>query len=358
MSADAVLSTAKTYLSEEVAPNANTIDEDVDALREALGGLCQRELMALRRPEEFGGPDLGERDFREFQEMVARYSGSLAFLQTQHQSAVRMIGRGDNEGLKAEMLPHMGNGDLLCGIGFSQLRRPGEPIMKAEECGDGYRLNGQVPWVTGYGIYHQFLIGASLPDGRALFAPVPFSNTVQEDGGVIKFGEVMELAAMESPQTTQAELTDWHIPESKVAFIKPDGWIQNNDMINVTLQGFFALGCARAGLDIVEQNHTRRESAFIKDAFDRLDAEVEECREAMVDPAEALNERLRVRAWAIDLAVRCAHAAVATSSGFANSVRSNAQRVYREALVYTVSAQTSAIMEATLSRLVNRGEDA
>ena len=38
----------------------------------------------------------------------------------------------------------------------------------------------------------------------------------------------------------------------------------------------------------------------------------------------------------------------------ANSIHHPAQRVYREALVYTVSAQTTAIMEATLKRIVSR----
>jgi len=64
------------------------------------------------------------------------------------------------------------------------------------------------------------------------------------------------------------------------------------------------------------------------------------------------DERLAVRAWAIDLAVRCAHAAVTASSGAANSLSHPAQRIYREALVYTVSAQTTPIMEATLKRLI------
>ena len=67
---------------------------------------------------------------------------------------------------------------------------------------------------------------------------------------------------------------------------------------------------------------------------------------------ETTEERLNVRAWAIDLAARAAHAAVTASSGAANSLEHPAQRIYREALVYTVSAQTTPIMEATLRRLV------
>ena len=352
-----ILQSAEDYLMNEVKPRANDIDGDPEMLREALRGLCERELMAIRRPAEFGGPGLDEMSFRCYQESVARASGSLAFLQTQHQSAVSMINKGDNEGLKQRMLPKMGDGTLLCGIGFSQLRRPGDPMMKAEPTADGgYVLNGTVPWVTGHTFYHEFLIGATLPSGEAVFGAVSFVDSTQDGGGTIRFDGPMKLAAMESPMTMSAELKDWVLEAENVAFVKPDGWIQKNDMINVTLQSWFALGCARAGLDIVWQNFEKRKAGFIQSAWKELDAELGRCRERAQDQSLPEQERLEIRAWAIDLAARCSHAGVVTSSGAANSVLHDAQRVYREALVYTVSAQTASIMEASLKRLVSRGD--
>lgn len=348
----AILADAERYLKDDVLPRANLMDADVDVLREGLRGLCERSLMALRRPQEYGGPEMDDMGFRSFQEAVARYSGSLAFLQTQHQSAVAMLARNADEKTRTATLPLMADGRLLMGIGFSQLRRPGEPIMRAEPAGDdGFVLSGQVPWITGFGLFDTFLIGATLPDGQAVFAIVPFQDS-EKDGGFIEFSKPMELAAMQSAQTVSATLTNW---TTKGAFVKPAGWIQGNDMINVTLQGFFALGCARAGIDIVEEAHAKRQAPFIRAAADALLLELESCRTKMAAASGSLQDRLEVRAWGIDLAVRCAHAGIAVSSGFANSVKSRAQRVYREALVYTVSAQTGAIMEATLDRLVQRG---
>ncbi|HJP83191.1 MAG TPA: acyl-CoA dehydrogenase family protein, partial [Fimbriimonadaceae bacterium] len=106
----------------------------------------------------------------------------------------------------------------------------------------------------------------------------------------------------------------------------------------------------------------KKDLPFLHDSFAKLDQELSSCREATTqaqneflhseDGSESTTKtRLEVRAWAIDLAVRCAHAAITASSGAANSTSHPAQRVYREALVYTVSAQTPAIMEATLDRL-------
>jgi len=355
----AILQKAIQFLHDEVRPNAQTIDRDVSALRKAVDGLCAQDMMALRRPDAYGGPEMDEDDFRTFQQEVARTSGALAFLQTQHQSAVSMISKSENEALKIACLPKMANGERLIGIGFSQLRRPGPPIMRAESCDGGYLLNGHVPWITGWSFYPEFLIGASLPDGRAVFAVVPL---VTQEG--IRVSEPMELAAMYTAMTVSADFDNWFVPEEAVAFIRPDGWIQANDMINIALQGHFALGCSQAGLDILKSAADKRGFAFLHDSYERLAEELEECKDETNRAQTALESgdpsvdvtqwRLNVRAWAIDLSVRCAHAGVTASSGAANSLAHPAQRVYREALVYTVSAQTTPVMEATLKRIAAR----
>lgn len=353
MTEEAALILAGEYLREEVAPKAQEIDRDPAMLRWALEGLCVRGLMALRRPAEYGGPAIGEEAFRHFQEACARYSGTLSFLQTQHQSAVSMIAKSANGGLKGRYLPHMADGTKLVGIGFSQLRRSGPPSMRAEPVEGGYRLEGKVPWVTGFDYYPEFLMGATLPDGRAVFAVVPL---VAAAG--IAISPPMRLAAMEAANTVSVEFADFFVPDEQVAFIRETEWIKNNDLINIALQGHFALGCAQAGIDILERAAEAKGLDFGRRAAESLARELAACREATREAQhgaaleETTDERLRVRAWAIDLAVRCAHAAVAASSGAANSIHHPAQRVYREALVYTVSAQTGPIMEATLARLV------
>lgn len=345
------LQTAIDYLYHEVVPQAQEIDRDPEALRAALEGLCQRDLMALKRPEMYGGPSLPEEEFRLFQETCARASGALAFLQTQHQSAVGMIARSSNEALKQEYLPQMGNGGKLVGIGFSQLRRAGAPMIRAEETAGGYLLKGHVPWVTGWNYYPEFLVGATLEDGQALFAIAPLKA-----GEGVAVSHVMKLAAMESANTVTVDFEDFFMPSERVVFTQPAGWIKRNDQINIALQGYFAMGCAQAGLDVLETNAERKPLPFLKEAMASLTAELNACRAATQAAQADANEettqdRLNVRAWAIELAVRCAHAGVTASSGAANSLYHPAQRVYREALVFTVSAQTPEIMEATLRRI-------
>ncbi|MBN8690551.1 MAG: acyl-CoA/acyl-ACP dehydrogenase [Armatimonadetes bacterium] len=347
-----MLERALTLLRDQIAPRAEEIDADPAVLAWALKLLGDNELMALRRPHAFGGPEMSEADFRSFQEEVARASGTLAFLQTQHQSAVSLVSKGHNQAIKEEYLPKMHNGERLVGIGFSQLRRPGPPILRAQPTDGGYHLIGEVPWVTGLGYFPEFLVGAQLDSGESVFGLLPF-----EEAEGICIGPVMELAAMQSANSVAIEL-DCFLPGERVIDIKPANWIFRNDMINITLQGFFAVGCARAGIDQVRLAEGKRKNLAGKGFADALEAELMECRSrlstAQTMSEETTEEKLSLRAWAIDLAVRCAHAGIVAVGGSANSLRHPAQRIYREALVFSVSAQTGPIQEATLQRLIRR----
>ena len=353
---ETLLEEAESYLRESVAPLASAMDSDSEILRDALKGMGDRSLLALRVPKSWGGAGVSEETYRRFQQLVPRYSGALAFLQTQHQGAAEFLTNSDNEALKRQYLPYMGKGEVLVGVGFSQLRRKGDPLVKAIPVQGGYQLNGEVPWVTGFGFFQDFIVGAALADGRAIYGIVPFSETLQDDGSVIALTKPMELGAIASTNTVTATLTNWFLPKERIVFIKHPGAIHETDKKNVLHHGFFALGCARAGLDILEAAYHTKQLPFLRNAFESLDGELNRCQTAMIQAlpptSQPWEERLQLRAWAINLAVRCASAAVTVSSGAANYRYHTAQRVYREALVFTVSGQTTAVMEATLNTLI------
>lgn len=355
MSDDELLAKAEAFFRAHVEPVAQVIDQDAIALGQVLDAMGGADLLALRRPHEFGGPQISEAAFRKFQEMSARFSGSLSFLMTQHQSAVSMLAKSENQALKEHFLPHMGDGSKRMGIGFSQLRRPGPPVTQAITVKGGFRVSGLVPWVTGYSFFGWFLLGATLESGENMFAVVPLPPIGQTIDG-ITVSAPMRLAAMEAPQTVSLTLDSFFLPESDVAFVKPAAWAKTNDMINIVLQGHFALGCAQAGVDQIRAAMARRPNPATERAAELLDGAVAICRadaEGIVSGFDTplTNEKLQIRARAIELATRCAHAAVVAHGGAANAIDHPAQRIYREALVFSVSAQTTEILEATLDRL-------
>jgi alkylation response protein AidB-like acyl-CoA dehydrogenase len=222
--------------------------------------------------------------------------------------------------------------------------------LRATEAREGYLLDGHVPWITGYGLFPEYLVAAELADGRAVFAVVPFTP-----GTGASFSKPMRLAAMESAQTVTADYESFEVSKSQVVAVQPAGWIKNNDQINIALQRHFALGCCEAALDILRDQVRKKGEPSVINALTALEVELDACRTAVLPSAgedESAEARLAARAWAIELCTRCAHAAIASCGGQANSVDHPAQRVFRESLVYTVSAQTPSIREATLQRLV------
>ncbi|WP_437924237.1 hypothetical protein WMF37_35140 [Sorangium sp. So ce291] len=62
----------------------------------------------------------------------------------------------------------------------------------------------------------------------------------------------------------------------------------------------------------------------------------------------ASEHAARVRAWCIDLGVRAAHAAAAATAGSANLLDHAAQRLFREPMLCSLTAQTRDPQAATV----------
>ena len=344
------------YLRESVAPKAEEMDDRAEVLRSALQGLAKLNLLALRVPTNWGGGDCDRSTFSAFQEQIARYSGALAFLQTQHQSAAAMLAQSENETLKQSYLPYMSRGQKLVGIGFSHLRRATNPPIKATRVEGGYRLHGQVPWITGFDFFQSFLLAAVLPDDRALYGMMPFVDTRQESGKLC-FSKPLPLSALTSTNTVTADVSEWLMADAEVAFIRPANAIYESDRLNVLSHSFLAIGCAQAGLDLLKAAAQAKPYLIIHPALEIFTQKLNECRSkiyAAQQQEHFFEEKLLLRTRAIELAVQCAHAAVTVSGGAANSKHHPAQRIqriYREALMFTVAGQTTAVLEATLDRL-------
>jgi alkylation response protein AidB-like acyl-CoA dehydrogenase len=345
------------FLRTWVPPRAADLDQSVGALREALAEMGRVGILGLRVPREYGGLDLPPAEFRRFQEASARASGAAAFLESQHQSACSLIARCSNPPLRERLLRKLAAGEQTSGIAFSHLRRKGPPPVTATPVPGGFRLDGQLPWVTGWGLFSLCVTAAPLPDGRILFAVHPLGDSSTMQGSA-----PLELAAMSVTQTVTVQVRGFLIPEGDVLDLHPATWIQENDRIAIALQSPLALGCAQAGIDVLRAEARAKNHAGMASAADRLDRELDgvraEAYRAMEERGD-LDRGLRARAAAIELAGRTTHAAVIAAAGAGNLMSHPAQRVYREALAFSVLALSPPIQEAALDVLANprRGTD-
>lgn len=339
----------------EISINSNQLDQDFKALKQALSYLGNHSLLALQISPAFGGGGLSKLEYGLWQIAVAKYSGALAFLQTQHQSAGLFLNASNNHIFQQTYLPYLATGKKLIGVGFSQLRRPGKPLVTAEAKKTGYVISGFVPWVTGGNIFTDFIIGAMLADGRELYGVVPLKNAQQTTGGIIQVNEPMSLVAMTATNTVSVELNNWFLENDKVVAIKPANSIHHNSRQNVLNHAWFSLGCVYSALDIMQQIFERKQLTFIletkKSLTETADLYQQQMIEALAPEKADYRDKLQLRSQVINLAFRCAQAAVIMASGAANNLDNAAGRVYREALVFSVSGQTTEVMEASLKLL-------
>lgn len=328
-------------------PVASRLEHEPKLLFEAFYGLGDRTLLTPKAPESMGGLGLNTLEFWQYQSLMARQSGTLAFLQTQHQSAASFLLSSENKRLIDEYVPAMATGVKKVGVGFSQLRRQPVPLQAVQVSG-GYRLKGEVPWVSGAGLFTEFVGAAALPDGSAIFGVLPLVDSEQ-----ISVSEPMTLLAMASTGTVSVTLDDYSLVEEQVLGWRPAGWIERRDRANPLSPLGLILGCAQSGLDVAGRSLSKRKLAHpvltqLQTQIDRIWSELPECHAL---PDEAYAQKVALRGQAIALMNTCAQTAVLASSGAANMVGNQAQRVYKEALVFSVSGQSNGSAIASLDAI-------
>ncbi|PZO10000.1 MAG: acyl-CoA dehydrogenase [Leptolyngbya foveolarum] len=337
----------KDYLDRQITPIAAQLDTESQPLFEAFYGLGDRALLTPKLPSDSGGLGLDSLGFWQFQSLVAQHSGALAFLQTQHQSAASLLQASQNQALTQTYLPAMASGAKRVGVGFSQLRKQPAPV-KAQPVSGGYQLSGTVPWVSGVGLFTEFVGAAELADGSAIFGLVPLANQK-----AISVSQPMALMGMAATGTVSVSLSDYFLADEQVVGTRPAGWIQLSDRTNPLSPLGLVLGCAQAGLSVAAQSLSKRQIDHPLPA--QLQARIEQTWVELPKlhdlPTEDYQQKVNFRGEAISLMNTCAQTAVLAASGVANTVGHPAQRVYKEALVFSVSGQSKGSAIASLDAL-------
>lgn len=352
-----LLERARRVAALVLAPAANATDQSETVPRENLRALADAGLLGIATPARYGGHGVPARIAREYLEIIAGACGVTAFVQIQHATAAcPLIARGDNEALKERVLPRFASGERFCTVGFSHVRRPGPPMVRVEPDGDHVRLHGTVPWLTGHGIADDAVIAGTLPDGRLMYV-----LTSLQAGESIVPSPPLRLCAMSASATVSLTLRDLRVgPDQVIATVTREHQAVR-DVAGMLTPSALSLGVAGAAAALLAELAERRGSTHLAGAARGFEDEREAAR-AEVDAwadrpeAEGYGEHVvRVRAWCIDLGVRAAHAAVIASGGSANLLDHTAQRLFREAMLYSLTAQTRDLQTATVQRLLARG---
>lgn len=178
--------------------------------------VCEVGIGGITLPEEFGGSGLGMVDMALAIEQLAKGGGGSTIGQLFMLNPIFggvAINQYGPEPMRAELLPPLISGDLVCCMGLTEPDAGTNSIEVrafAAEDGDGWRLNGKKHWITGTASSQKILVVARTTkaeevkrktDGITLFlidvdrsglthAPVEKLGTNTLDSSLIFFDDV------------------------------------------------------------------------------------------------------------------------------------------------------------------------
>src|SRR5262249_19556136 len=108
-------------------------------------------------------------------------------------------------------LPKLAIGECFTTVGISHLTTSRQhlatPAVAAIHSTNGYRLTGEIPWVTGARRADVLVVGGTLDDGRQVLAAVP------RDRPGLTFGEPLPLLALTGSETGIVTLDNVEVRE-------------------------------------------------------------------------------------------------------------------------------------------------
>ncbi|HEY5051431.1 MAG TPA: acyl-CoA dehydrogenase family protein, partial [Acidothermaceae bacterium] len=343
-----LVETARRLAEELLEPAAAQVDAST-VPRSHLQAMADAGLLGMVAPAEVGGGGASAPVFREVTEVLAGADAATWFVQAQHQGVVRMLA-GNAGPAAVRYLPRLATGELIAGFAFSHLRRFPERPVTARRVAAGWRLDGVAPWYTGWGLNDVAFISGVTDDGDVVFGAVP-----AVEGGGLRMKTRLRTAALDAACTVVLALDGVTVPDDDVALQQPHAqWSAADAGAADANPAIF--GVAASALRLLGDAGAAREELATTQAAVVLGQRIADVRTrcyALADAVplgEAIDERLALRAVALELLIAATSALVAANSGPAMALTSPAQRKAREALFLLVQAQTASARAATLNR--------
>jgi butyryl-CoA dehydrogenase len=304
-------------------------------------------LLGWAVPREFGGTGADAARLLQRSESLAEACLTTAFTLSQREAAVRHLERGPDH-LKQRYLPALAAGTAFLTVGLSQLttsRQHQQPALRATPHGADYRLDGEIPWVTGADQSDALVVGATLPHGRQALFVVP------TDRPGLTIDPPLALSALAGSRTALVRCAGVNLtvddllagPAEQVLGSVGGGGLETSAL---------ALGLARAGTGFIRDESQKRPG--LADAADRLRTALDAARTrlhlqaATADP----DATLAVRIECTRLALSASQAALLAAKGTGFVRPHPAQRRMRQASFFLVWSCPRLVADGVLAGLL------
>lgn len=345
------LGRARQVADDLLFPAAQDVDRSGRIPTAHFDAIADAGLFGLAGPSTVGGLDLAPRAARRVLAAIASGCGATFFVWVQHHGAVRTLRSSTNDALAESLLADACAGRRIGGTAFAHVRRTGPPAITATRVDGGWRLDGQAPWATSWGIADWFTVAAESSDGRLVWSVVPGRSS---PGLQVT---PLALPVFGSTGTVALRFDECLVHDDQVALVEPvDRWRQR-DRRQAALGQPAVLGLAGRAVGLLAEQVDTDASA----ASRRLAAELrarwsidDELVVALADSDRGAAGDAVVasasdhRAACLDLARRATTALLAAVGGRGMDLGHPAQRLAREADFYVIQAQTADGRAATL----------
>ncbi|MFB9177785.1 acyl-CoA dehydrogenase family protein [Dactylosporangium sucinum] len=323
---------ARKIADEILFPAAMSVDTGVADLKAHLDLLAAEGFYGLAAPPGVGTLKVsGRRAACRVVEELASGCLTTAFVWVQHHPAVLAAAASVLPGVRKRWLAPLVSGRARAGLAIGATVRQGPATLRATAVDGGHLLDGEAPWVTGWGLIDTLYASARNADDSALWA---FLDAVEGDTLRV---EPVEMVAVAASRTVRVVFDRHFVPTERVAAVqRPERWSQP-DAGTLRFNGSLALGVANRCSRLVDDGALR--------------AQLDACRAALdgADPAGMPP----ARAAASELALRAAAALAVATGSRAVLLDNHAQRLMREATFLLVFGLRPNIRDALLTRLTS-----
>jgi len=347
------------------SPDDSKLDELCDQLAQRSGELDQAGAWPAEQlrlcgeygvyewfvPGELGGQGWNETDVIRGYLRLSAACLTTTFIITQRTGACSRVAGSDNQRLKERLLPDLVSGRTFATVGVSHLttsrRHLAKAVLRAEETGDGFVLEGFSPWVTGAAHADTIVTGATLDDGRQLLVALP------TDAAGVTVPPHVELVGLTASHTGPVNLDRVKVDRQCVLAGPIEDVMRSG--VGAGTGGLqtsaLAIGQATAALDYLDREALKRPDLTPPAA--RLRSELGELREQLLAAADGrpLCSNEELRGGANSLANRAAQAALSAAKGSGYVVGHPAGRWCREALFFLVWSCPQPVTDAHLCEL-------
>jgi alkylation response protein AidB-like acyl-CoA dehydrogenase len=326
-----VLAAARELADDLLFPEAMRVD-GLDVLPVAqLDALAALGLYGAPVPAEAGGLGLDLETYCAVVEELAGGCLTTTFVWLQHRGLVMTLAAdGTPPALRDRWLGPACRGEVRGGIALGGLL-PGPPRLRARPDGGGWRLDGDAPWVTGWGLIDLLLVVARTQDDRV----VSLILDAAAQPGLTVTRE--RLAAVNASVTVRLGFDAVFVPAERQAGQGPFDPAESLRPDRMRVNGSLALGLVRRCARLLGPGP--------------LDDELAACRERLDDAITVSpGVMAEARAAASELAVRAAAALAVRDGSRSAAVDQQVQRLAREALFLLVFGSRPGIKSALLRR--------